>query len=531
MFSESEWSRKSIGDVDVVFHDGLYHLFYLVLPNHDFIAHAISDNALNWRRVDNALFIGDPGSWDDLMLWTMHVSPDPHRSGGWRMFYTGLSRRDQGSTQRIGLAHSDDLFHWRKAAVNWEDGRGRTDPDRVKQARACMGASEATNIKAMRDVDSCFPVEADPRFHESSPCDERAWVSFRDPFYYREGDRGWLLMAARVDDGPLVRRGCVGCMEEVSPNHFRALPPLHTPMLYDDIEVPNLLRIEDEHYLIGSLREDAKIRYWHAAAIGDPWRNYYDNVLLPKGNYAGRVCHDPKGILLWNFFTTDIEHRGSNLLPPPKRLERCANGQLRATTFEGIGKRVTEEVNTRCIHSLKGDRKETFCRVADGLLQLVSEAGFQGFVFDEEVDCFRMRCRLSLTGLGKCGILSRVDPESHDGYYLSLDLIKGIAQMRAWGTNTGQTGEHMMRFDTLQAGNWRATSLEDIEVQLVAFGSYHELSIDGGVVLSLADATYGGGLLGFYVETAELQIHDLAVHRLDPLTQADAHLAKGGTLR
>ncbi|HAH48553.1 MAG TPA: glycosyl hydrolase, partial [Planctomycetaceae bacterium] len=110
MFSESTWSRKSIGDVDVVYHDGLYHLFHLVLPNHDFIAHAISDNALNWRRVDNALFIGDPGNWDDLMLWTMHVTPDPHEPGRWGMFYTGISRRDQGKVQRIGLACSEDLY-------------------------------------------------------------------------------------------------------------------------------------------------------------------------------------------------------------------------------------------------------------------------------------------------------------------------------------------------------------------------------------------------------------------------------------
>ena len=63
MFSETDGSRKAIGDVDVVWHDGLYHLFHLVLPNHDFIAHAVSTDGINWRRVRNALFIGDPGSW------------------------------------------------------------------------------------------------------------------------------------------------------------------------------------------------------------------------------------------------------------------------------------------------------------------------------------------------------------------------------------------------------------------------------------------------------------------------------------
>ena len=135
MFVETEGSRKAIGDVDVLYHDGLYHLFHLVLPNHDFIAHAVSTNGINWRRVNNALFLGDPGSWDDLMLWTMHVTPDPHHAGRWRMFYTGLSRREQGRVQRIGLAVSDDLFRWRKAPVNWRDRSGPHDPEPVKRAR------------------------------------------------------------------------------------------------------------------------------------------------------------------------------------------------------------------------------------------------------------------------------------------------------------------------------------------------------------------------------------------------------------
>jgi len=135
MFFETEESRKAIGDVDVVYHDGLYHLFHLVLPNHDFIAHAVSTDGMNWRRVSNALFIGDPGSWDDLMLWTMHVSPDPHHPGRWRMFYTGLSRRERGRLQRIGMAISDDLYHWQRGPVNWRDRRGPNDPEPVKRAR------------------------------------------------------------------------------------------------------------------------------------------------------------------------------------------------------------------------------------------------------------------------------------------------------------------------------------------------------------------------------------------------------------
>ncbi|MEZ6138468.1 MAG: hypothetical protein R3C53_26600 [Pirellulaceae bacterium] len=318
MFSESAWSRKTIGDVDVVYHDGLYHLFHLVLPSHDYVAHAISDNALNWRRVDNALFIDNPGSWDDLMLWTMHVSPDPHRVGGWRMFYTGLSRRDQGLKQRIGMATSNDLFVWHKAPVNWIDARGATDPAAVKAARATQPRGLSNNIQSAQDASSCFPLEPDPQFYESSVDEPRSWVSFRDPFYYRDENGSWLLAAARTNSGPLVRRGCVAALKETEPNRFVSHPPLHTPHLYDDIEVPNLFRMGGEYFLIGSLREDAKIRYWHTNKIGQPWRNFHDNVLLPKGNYAGRICHDEQGILLWNFFTDTIGDRTTNnLMPPP----------------------------------------------------------------------------------------------------------------------------------------------------------------------------------------------------------------------
>ncbi|TMV66690.1 glycosyl hydrolase, partial [Thioclava sp. BHET1] len=92
MYASHGFLRSDIGDVDVVYHDGLYHLFHLVLPNHDFIAHAVSNDGMTWRRVKNALFVDDPGAWDDDMLWTMHVTPDPDRHGGWRMFYTGLAR-------------------------------------------------------------------------------------------------------------------------------------------------------------------------------------------------------------------------------------------------------------------------------------------------------------------------------------------------------------------------------------------------------------------------------------------------------
>ncbi|TWT53815.1 hypothetical protein Pla22_14480 [Rubripirellula amarantea] len=530
MFSETDGSRKTIGDVDVLYHDGLYHLFHLVLPNHDFIAHAVSTDALNWRRVNNALFIGDPGSWDDLMLWTMHVSRDPHHSRRWRMFYTGLSRRDQGNFQRLGMAVSEDLFHWQKTPVHWEDHRGPNDPDRVKRAVKQSRSNQAGPCHAMYDKESCFPLEPDPRHYEASLTEGRHWVSFRDPFYYHDGKDGWLMAAGRVNDGPIVRRGCVALMKEVEPNHFVSQPPLHHPRLYDDVEVPNLIEVDQDHYLIGSIREDAKIRYWHADEIGDPWQSYHDNVLLPQGNYAGRVCRDEKGWLLWNFYSMNLVDRtAENLMPPPKRLVKNNQGLLRAVTFEGIEDYLRESVETKCIHGLieEGGPHIQNCRVEDGTLDLICKSGFQAFVFDEPLEHFRFQVKISMCGLGKCGLVFRIDPECRDGYYLSLDLLKGVAQLRAWGTGEDGSGEHMMQFKSLQSGFWYSEVREEAAVQLIAFGSYIELSVNGRVVLSLADQSFDTGQLGVYLDTAEVRLSEIKLNRLASPSQSDEHLASG----
>ncbi|QEG02754.1 hypothetical protein Mal15_68750 [Stieleria maiorica] len=519
MYSETSGSRKTLGDVDVLYHDGIYHLFHLVLPNHDFIAHAVSDNCMNWRRVENALFLGHPGSWDDSMLWTIHVSPNPHRQGSWRMFYTGLSRRDHGQKQRIGMAESDDLYTWRKAPVSWKDGRSALPYD--LPGRPAQPPFEY-------DASSCFPLDPDGRYYEAEFNEGRHWLSWRDPFYYREGKRGWLLAAGRVNHGPVVRRGCVAVMEETAPNRFEARPPLHHPGLYDDVEVPNLFKIDGEYYLVGSMREDAKIRYWHTTQIDAPWRSYADNVLLAEGNYAGRVCQDDRGLLLWNFFTPGAADRlSNNLMPPPKRLSRCESGQLHVHTFEGFQSVIDRPASLDMDGPLKDQREGALERPASDALELHCGCGFQIFALRESFRCFRLQASLKMLSEGKCGLVFRLDRQTHDGYYLSLDLFKGVAQLRAWGSGPDGSGEEMMQFRSIQSAFWEQKQRGEAEIKVLAYGSYLEVSIGGRVRLSLADQTFTHGALGFCVESARVQVTDLRVDHYLPPAQTDEHLANG----
>lgn len=434
------------------------------------------------------------------------------------MFYTGLSRRDHGQKQRIGMAISDDLYTWQKSPVNWTDRRSSLPYD-------LPGRPQQPPFDY--DPASCFPLGPSGEHYESEVDEGRHWLSWRDPFYYREGDRGWLLCAGRINHGPVVRRGCVAVMEETSPNHFEPRPPLHHPALYDDVEVPNLLKLDGEYYLIGSMREDAKIRYWHTQQIGKPWKSYADNVLLAAGNYAGRITHDDHGILLWSFFTPGTNDRVThNLMPPPKRIVRTDRGHLEVRTFEGFDSLAEGIAETESFQALKDDHEDQVT-IDDASFRFRCECGFQIFALPETFGSFRLRAKVTMLSEGKCGIAFRVNRETHDGYYLSLDLFKGVAQLRAWGSGPDGSGEDMMQFRSLQANYWETPRRGEAEIQLLAYGSYLELSVGGRVMLSLADQTFASGTTGFCVESATVKVENLTVEHFTPPTQSDEHLANG----
>lgn len=486
MYASHGFLQSDIGDVDVVFADGLFHLFHLVLPNHDFIAHAVSRDGMTWRRVRNALFVGDPGAWDDDMLWTMHVTPDPERPESWRMFYTGLARSEFGRVQRVGLARSDDLYTW------------------------------------TRCEDDAYPLEISGEWYESNINEGRNWVSFRDPFFYHDPGTGerLLLAAGRVKTGPVIRRGCVAVARETAKDRFEFGPPLYFPGIYDDVEVPNLVYIDEGYYLIGSIREDTKIRYWHADAIEGPYRNFADNVVLPEGNYAARICRVGDRHLLFNFFQRPVTAHGkeliARLLPPPKELTVDDEGHLVLRSFSGFDDNVHSPfavTNPAEFSALFGNPHATISG-EDDTVHISCPSAFEAFLLPGEHEDFRLRARIQLEGLGKCGMVLRCSEEG-DGYYLSLDLVKGYAQIRRWGTNPRPEFEHAFNYLTLQSGNFLSKNAkQEWDIEVVAHGTYLEFSIDGQVTLSVVDDAYASGRMGFYAESAQLKLEAIKIERL-----------------
>ena len=474
MYSGSGKDEWEIGDVDVFIYEGVYHLFHLIIPNHDYIAHAVSKDGISWKRVENALFVGHPGEWDDDMLWTMHVSKC---NGHFRMYYTGLQRKNRGIVQKIGLATSPDLIHWTK-----------------------------TN-------DYQLPLESVGPHYEDASNNPRKWLSFRDPFRFEDQGEVYLLMNARSSFGPVSRRGCIG-LAKATDDQLELQEPLLYPMMYDDVECPCVFEFKGKYYLVGSIREDVKVRYWFAPSFSGEYHSFRADVLLPQGNYAARIVRDGEHLLVYNFFFKDGDVNSLRVLPPPKQLDVDQDGRLLLKSFyrwEMMCRRAIDQADFPAIRALLHNPSALQER-GEEKWQFGSRSGYEIFCFDKPADDFIWEGELTVEGMGKFGLVTDMDEEA-SGYFISFDITNGLIQIRAWGFNSANT-QHNFIFNNIQSNIFKTTEPNTFHFQLIRYGNYIEVAIDHVVKLTLIDYTYSNKGLGVYSASSVISLKNMQLRTL-----------------
>ncbi len=477
MYSGSGFSDWEIGDITIIIHKGVYHLFHLIIPNHDYIAHAVSNDGLSWKRVNNSLFVGHPGEWDDDMLWTMHVCED---GGKFEMYYTGLQRKDRGVVSKIGYAESNNLIDWKK------------------------------------DKKNIFPIGPKGIFYETETANPRKWLSFRDPFRFVYKNEVYLLLCSRTITGPVSRRGCVGLVK-ITNDVVELMPPLLYPRVYDDIECPCIFELKGRFYLLGSIREDIKVRYWFASDFFGEYQSFHAAVLFPQGNYAARVVQDGEHMLVFNFFYTHGKIDSLRVLPPPKELDVDDNGRLVLKSYYRWEQMVVNEVRIANMGKpvplfSNPTAKSAF---TEDKWTCGSVSGYEIFCFERPSPSFIWEGSFSMEGMGKFGLVSDVDSDG-SGYYISFNIFNGEVQVRAWGFNPLNTRQNFI-FNNIQSGFFDTREKKSFHFRLIRYGHYIELAIDDVVKLTLMDYTYSTGNIGLYCASSVISLQDSVIKVLpDP---------------
>lgn len=235
------------------------------------IGHAVSDDLVHWRRVEDALVRSDAPAFDDLATWTGSIVRST--DGLWRMFYTGATLAPDGvkNIQSVGLATSPDLFSWSKSSSN--------------------------------------PIlTADPRWYETlSP--EWHDEAFRDPWVFRgaAGDGWHMLITARGRTGDPFARGIVGHATSADLEHWIAREPLTAPVAdgFGQLEVMQTEVVDGRPVLLFScLAEHASTSrrtgsggIWAAPAqsLTGPFDIAGAYPLTDDSLYSGRLVQDRNG--------------------------------------------------------------------------------------------------------------------------------------------------------------------------------------------------------------------------------------------
>ncbi len=468
MYSGSGFNEWEIGDITVIIHNGIYHLFHLIIPNHDYIAHAVSKDGISWKRTRNAIFVGDPGEWDDDMLWTMDVV----KTGkNFTMYYTGLQRRDRGTISRVGFALSDDLMTWQKS-----------------------------NIPALY-------IEPPGIYYENMYNNPRKWLSFRDPFRFDHEDNTYLLVCARRNTGPISRRGCVGLVQ-LHDKGATFLPPLVYPMAYDDIECPCVFKFNGNYYLLGSIREDIKVRYWFSPDFLGEYHSFHFDIALPNGNYAARTVQDGDVILVFNFYFTAGRVDSLRVLPPPKQFDTDEKGRLLLKTYYKWKQMIKKEIpqhEISDVRALFGNATAMMDLQTDKWV-VGARSGYEIFYFARPSASFIWEGKITVEGMGKLGLVSDADKDGN-GYHISFDVSNGAVKIRSWGHNAANDRHNFIFFD-LQSNVFAINPNRSFLFSLLRYGNYIELSIDGVVKLTLMDYTFSGEFIGLYSASSVIALQD-----------------------
>jgi sucrose-6-phosphate hydrolase SacC (GH32 family) len=251
-----------------------FHLLYLnadyeLVPGnqHHFsarIGYAITKDFTEIDWIDDDVFCANHTGWDNTSIWSGDLV---RHNDGFILFYTSRNNMtDDGMTQYIGAAYSNNFLDWKRL-----DG---------------------------------FVLKADPRWYDlRSLKGDSSIHAWRDPFIFRDNDKTWMLLCAKEHDAALGHKGAVALLhaEDSSLMNWSIHKPLFSPGWYSECEVPQIyLNEAGQKVLVYSswARFDNApttngVGGLHAVILGDdkPW------VLVPEseGLYACRVIPELGG--------------------------------------------------------------------------------------------------------------------------------------------------------------------------------------------------------------------------------------------
>lgn len=259
-------SSGAAADFIPFYKDGVFYLFYL----QDFRDIEKEGEGTPWYLVETRDFVtfSQPRevlprgtkTEQDYYVFTGSVI---EKDGLYHCFYTGHNPylAENGCVEGIMHAVSTDLYTWEK-------------------------------------------YREDTFFADPSRFEKDDW---RDPFvfYHEPSGEYWMLLAAKLLEGPVHQRGCTVLCTSKDLRNWEIQDALWAPGLYSTHECPDVFRIGDWWYLIFSEFSDRSLtRYRMAKSLRGPWICPEKDSFDTRAYYAAKTAFDGKNRYLFGWLSS-----------------------------------------------------------------------------------------------------------------------------------------------------------------------------------------------------------------------------------
>ncbi|HTF83861.1 MAG TPA: family 43 glycosylhydrolase [Cellvibrio sp.] len=298
-----------------------YHMFYLQanksLLNPELrhwnvsIGHAVSKDLKQWTVLPDAIAptTDNDEAPDSYTTWTGCVIKVEDT---WFMYYTGTMRAEKGLVQRVCLAQSQDLTHWKKYSGN-------------------------------------PVVELDTRWYDGLKLAYWHDASWRDPWVVKDPEKNLyhMFITARANTGAPDGRGAVAYASSENLIDWTVGKPFLAPGWFGEMEVPQIEKIGERYYLFCSVsaRFHSELHRQQASCVPQTGVKYFvaENFYGPftclgngfltgpaqEGLYSGRVVQGPdKEWYLMAFMGNDRQGNFVGSIIDPIRIVQTAEGEL-----------------------------------------------------------------------------------------------------------------------------------------------------------------------------------------------------------
>lgn len=406
-----------VGDVIPFYWKGKYHAFYIKAPLHakrqvaalppgihsvgekfwlEFFApgreavaapygHLVSNDLIHWEELPLAVQPGKTGDPDAIGCCTGSFI---EHDGVFHLFYAGYV--GDYKPQTICHATSIDLLEWRKDPLN--------------------------------------PIfKADPRWYEPN--------DWRDPivFWNEEEQTYWMVITARVKEGPSNRRGCLALAVSPDLKQWEIRAPFWSPHLHYAHECPDIFRWGDRWVLIYSEFSDCWSTHYRVSdSLRGPWLPDEEDTLDGSHFYAAKTASDGKRRFLFGWSPTNYGRAdkglwefGGNMVI--HELVMLNKGSLAVRSVPEIDQ-LFHQTMPLSFQSHFGNWK------VDGrTIEVRNKNGAAVCTVGDLPECCRVTAKISLGEMARaCGLLIYADAELDSGYQLRWEPGKNRIVFDRW---------------------------------------------------------------------------------------------------